>query len=130
MSTTNAVATPRTGYKGNDRVLLGIVLGVLTFWMFAGTIGTVARAVLTDINGAPIDQVTNPLVNLNQMNLAVSITALFSGLFIVLFGGLADRFGRVRVAIIGNVLSIIGATLIILAKGSVALPLLLSGRAI
>lgn len=130
MSTTNAVATPRTGYKGNDRVLLGIVLGVLTFWMFAGTIGTVARAVLTDINGAPIDQVTNPLVNLNQMNLAVSITALFSGLFIVLFGGLADRFGRVRVAIIGNVLSIIGATLIILAKGSIALPLLLSGRAI
>lgn len=31
------------------------------------------------------------------MNIAVSITALFSGIFIVVMGGLADRLGRVRV---------------------------------
>jgi DHA2 family multidrug resistance protein-like MFS transporter len=130
MTTAAAVKPTSQGYRGNDKLLLGIVLGVLTFWMFAGTVGTVARAILTDINGAPIDEVANPLVNLNQMNLAVSITALFSGLFIVFMGGLADRIGRVRIALIGNGLGILGSLLIILASGSAALPLLLSGRAI
>lgn len=132
MTTTHrpAATTPSQGFKGNDKLLVGIVLGVLTFWMFAGTVGTVARSILTDINGKPIDQVANPLVSLNQMNLAVSITALFSGLFIVFMGGLADRIGRVRIALIGNGLGIIGSLLLIFASGSAALPLLLSGRAI
>lgn len=130
MSTTHAVPVTGQGFKGNDKALIGIVLGVLTFWMFAGTIGTVARSVLTDINGGVIDEVTNPFVNLDQMNLAVSITALFSGLFIVFFGGLADRIGRVRIAVTGNVFGIVGSVLIILANGGLALPLLLSGRAI
>jgi DHA2 family multidrug resistance protein-like MFS transporter len=130
MSTTEAVPVAGQGFKGNDKALLGIVLGVLTFWMFAGTIGTVARSVLTDINGGLIDDVTNPFISLNQMNLAVSITALFSGLFIVFFGGLADRIGRVKIAITGNVFGIVGSILIIFAKADLALPLLLSGRAI
>ena len=30
------------------------------------------------------------------MNIAVSITALFSGIFIVVMGGLADKVGRVK----------------------------------
>lgn len=102
MSTSEAVPVSGQRFKGNDKLLTGIVLGVLTFWMFAGTVGTIARSILTDINGGPIDQVSNPLVSLNQMNLAVSITALFSGLFIVFFGGLADRVGRVRIALIGK----------------------------
>ena len=59
------------------------------------------------------------------MNLAVSVTALFSGLFIVFFGGLADRVGRVRIALLGNGLGIVGAVLIIFASGSLSLPLLL-----
>ncbi|GAA4287222.1 MFS transporter [Georgenia daeguensis] len=129
---TSAQAAPRTAqnYRGNDKLLTGIVLGVLTFWMFAGTVGTIARTVLTDINGGPIEEIANPNVSLDQMNLAVSITALFSGLFIVFMGGLADRVGRVRITLIGNVLGIVGSALIILANGSLALPLLLAGRAI
>jgi DHA2 family multidrug resistance protein-like MFS transporter len=130
MTTTRPVTTTGQGFKGNDKLLLGIVLGVLTFWMFAGTVGTVARSILTDINGAPIDDVANPFVTLDQMNLAVSITALFSGLFIVFMGGLADRIGRVRIALVGNGLGILGSILIILASGSAALPLLLTGRAV
>jgi len=136
MSATDTVAsppagtTPSKGYQGNDRVLLGIVAGVLTFWMFAGTVGTIARAMLTDINGGPIDQVSTPLINLDQMNLAVSITALFSGLFIVFLGGLADRIGRVRMAIAGNVLNIAGSLLLVLAAGGAALPMMLTGRAL
>lgn len=130
MTTTAPATTTGQGFKGNDKLLTGIVLGVLTFWMFAGTVGTVARSILTDINGAPIDKVVAPLVSLDQMNLAVSITALFSGLFIVFMGGLADRLGRVRIALTGNGLGILGSVLIILSSGGAALPLLLTGRAI
>ena len=68
MSATRAAvrpAAPADTYEGNDRVLLGIVAGVLTFWMFAGTVGTIARAMLTDINGGPIDQIAKPLIDLN-----------------------------------------------------------------
>ena len=90
-----------------------------------------ARSVLTDINGGTIDAVANPYVNLGQMNLAVSITALFSGMFIVFFGGLADRIGRVRIAITGNILSIIGGGAGRPGqRATLSLPLLLSGRAI
>jgi DHA2 family multidrug resistance protein-like MFS transporter len=131
VNASQAVATPaKPTYQGNDKLLVGIVLGVLTFWMFAGTVGTVARTMLTDLNGGPIDQIAHPAVSLNQMNLAVSITALFSGLFIVFMGGLADRIGRVRIAIAGNVLGIAGSLLIVLAAGGAALPMLLTGRAL
>ncbi|WP_226858484.1 hypothetical protein [Diaphorobacter aerolatus] len=30
-------------YKGNDRVLFGIILGVIAFWLFAQTTLNVAR---------------------------------------------------------------------------------------
>ena len=130
MSTSQAVPVSGQQFRGNDKLLTGIVLGVLTFWMFAGTVGTIARSMLTDINGGPIDQVSNPYIGLNQMNLAVSITALFSGLFIVFFGGIADRVGRVRIALLGNALSIVGSVLIIFARGGLAVPLLLTGRAV
>ncbi len=117
-------------YRGNDKLLVGIVLGVLTFWMFAGTVGTVARTMLTDLNGGPIDEIANPAVTVNQMNLAVSITALFSGLFIVFMGGLADRIGRVRIAIAGNVLGLVGSVLLVLSASVATLPMLLAGRAL
>ena len=38
-----------------------------------------------------------PQVATSVMNIAVSITALFSGIFIVVIGGLADRVGRVKI---------------------------------
>lgn len=121
-------------FRGNDKLLLGIVLGVVTFWLFAGTMGTVAPNILADLNGPYSDPVKrtweNPLVAVSAMNLAVSITALFSGMFIVVMGGLADRVGRVRVALIGNGLGILGSLLIVLAAGPVALPLMLAGRAV
>lgn len=46
------------------------------------------------------------------MNIAVSITALFSGIFIVVIGGLADRVGRVRMLLVGFGFSIIGSLLV------------------
>ncbi|WP_422933027.1 MFS transporter [Sinomonas sp. P47F7] len=127
-------APSRTGFRGNDRLLLGIVLGVVTFWLFAGTTGTVAPNILADVNGAYSDPVhktwANPLIDVSAMNLAVSVTALFSGMFIVVAGGLADRVGRVRISLIGNGLGILGSLMIVLAAGPLALPLMLGGRAV
>ncbi len=125
MSASDSNATSTT-YKGTERLLWGIVLGVITFWLFAGTTGTIAPSILKDINTDP----NNPFLDISTMNLAVSITALFSGIFIVVMGGFADRIGRVRMALTGNVLGMLGSLMIVLASGSLALPLLLGGRAI
>lgn len=100
------------------------MLAVITFWLFAGTAGTVAPAIMKNINA------THAWLSPASMNLAVSITALFSGLFIVLMGGFADRFGRVKITRLGILLGVIGSLLLIFASGSLALPLLLVGRAI
>ena len=118
---------------GSEKLLWGIVLGVVTFWLFAGTTGTIAPAILQDINGplpAGAKVWTSPVLDPVFMNLAVSITALFSGIFIVIMGGLADRVGRVRITLIGNGLGMLGSLMIVCASGSLALPLMLGGRAI
>ena len=112
-------------YQGTEKLLWGIVLAVVTFWLFAGTVGTVAPEILKDINSSGTEY-----VNAQAMNLGVSITALFSGLFIVVMGGVADKMGRVRVTLLGLILGIAGSLLVVLAAGSAALPLLLAGRAI
>src|SRR5690625_6368009 len=68
-------------------------------------------------------------VETTVMNIAVSITALFSGIFIVVMGSLADRFGRVRVVQWGFVLSIAGSLLVGLAPtGSLGSTFLMLGR--
>lgn len=65
----------------------------------------------------------------NWSNIAVSITALFSGIFIVVMGGLGDRLGRVKFALLGVVLNIVGSLLIAISpSGTVAF--LMTGRII
>ena len=39
MSSTRTTETSE--FRGNDKLLLGIVLAVVTFWLFAGSAGTV-----------------------------------------------------------------------------------------
>ena len=80
-------------YRGDDRLLFGIILGVLAFWLFAQTTLNIAPAMAADL-----------AVATNVMNIAVSITALFSGIFIVVVGGLADRVGRVKILMWGFIL--------------------------
>jgi DHA2 family multidrug resistance protein-like MFS transporter len=109
-----------TGFKGNDRLLLGIIMGVLAFWLFAQTTLNVAPDMQKDLG-----------LDSSVMNIAVAITALFSGIFIVFIGGLADRIGRVRIVMAGFVLSIIGSLLIGFAPGgALAVYFLLPGRAL
>ena len=78
-------------YRGDDKLLFGIILGVLAFWLFAQTTLNIAPAMAADLGVAT-----------SVMNIAVSITALFSGIFIVVVGGVADRVGRVKVLMWGT----------------------------
>jgi len=105
-------------YRGDDELLFGIILGVLAFWLFAQTTLNIAPAMAEELG-----------VETSVMNIAVSITALFSGIFIVVVGGLADRIGRVKVLMWGYVLSIVGSILVGSAPpGALAVPLLMMGR--
>ncbi|MDR3532460.1 MAG: MFS transporter [Rhodopila sp.] len=116
----SSVPSDPTPFRGNDRLLYGIILGVLTFWLFAQTTLNIAPDMGKDLGLGP-----------STMNSAVAITALFSGIFIVVMGGLADRVGRVRIVKIGFYLSIVGSLLVGLAPvGSLASVFLLSGRAL
>lgn len=105
-------------FKGNDRLLIGMIFGVLAFWLFAQTTLNIAPVMAADLG-----------VDHNLMNIAVSITALFSGIFIVVFGNLADRWGRVRTVQLGFVFSILGSLLVGLTPtGKMAEIFLMTGR--
>lgn len=95
-------------YQGNDRLIFAIVLGVITFWLFAQSLLNTVPAVEQSV-GIPLP----------SLNLAVSLTALFSGCFVVVAGSFADKFGRVRFTQIGLLLSIIGSLCLILATESI-----------
>ena len=76
-------------YKGTNKMITGIVFGVITFWLFAQAMVNVVPAVQEDLG-----------VSLGTLNIAISLAALFSGLFIVAAGGLADKVGRKKIAVI------------------------------
>ena len=75
-----------TAYKGTNKLIIGIVFGVITFWLFAQAMVNIVPAVREDLG-----------VNMCTLNIAISLTSLFSGLFIVVAGGLADRVGRKKI---------------------------------
>ncbi|MBU4538596.1 MAG: MFS transporter [Weeksellaceae bacterium] len=111
-------STVQQAYKGNDRLLYGIILGVLAFWLFAQTTLNINVGMAKDLG-----------MEQNMMNIAVSITSLFSGIFIVVLGGLADRIGRVKMIQIGFIFSIIGSAMVALTpSGALATPVLMTGR--
>ncbi|MDO4907831.1 MFS transporter [Neisseria sp.] len=95
-------------YTGNDRLLFGMVLGVLTFWLFYQAV----------FNVAPHIQKTLAMPD-SSLNAVISLGSLFSGCFIVLMGNLADKFGRVRLTYIGFILNIIACLLLYFAQGAV-----------
>ena len=104
--------------KGNDKLLFGIILGVLAFWLFAQT--------TLNIN---VDMAKDLGMETSMMNIAVSVTSLFSGIFIVVLGGLADKVGRVRMIQFGFYFSIAGSLLVGLTPaGTASNPVLILGR--
>src|SRR5438270_4795566 len=115
---TTLTTETNTKCVGNDRLLFGIILGVLAFWLFAQTTLNIAPTMAADL-----------AVQMSVMNIAVSITALFSGIFIVVRGGLAERAGLVKIVQWGFILSIVGSLLVGLApSGALASTSLILGR--
>ena len=53
-------------YKGNDKLLFGIILGVLAFWLFAQTTLNINVVMAKDLR-----------METSVMNIAVSITLCF-----------------------------------------------------
>lgn len=102
--------------KKANLYIVGIVLAVLTFWMFAQSMINILPAMTADMD-----------VSLGTLNISTSLTSLFSGLFIVVAGGLSDRSGRKKMTFFGLGLSILGSFLVIIAQGP---SLLIIGRAI
>ena len=84
-----------TNYKGTNRLIVGIVFGVITFWLFAQTMLNIGPAVQADLG-----------ISSSVLNIAISLTGLFSGMFMVGSGAMADKLGRVKLTKIGLVLSI------------------------
>lgn len=101
-----------------NRLIGGIVLAVITFWLFAQTTLNVAPTMRDELR---ISETLN--------NIAVSITALFSGIFIVVAGSLADRLGRVKITYLGLALSIVGSLLIAISPANTVV-FLITGRII
>lgn len=118
MNESNASAVAAHQYRGDDKLIFGIVLAVVTFWLFAQTTLNVAPAMRGDLKIAE-----------SVSNIAVSITALFSGIFIVVAGGLADRLGRVKLTNIGLALSVLGSLLIAISPSGTAV-FLMVGRVV
>lgn len=109
-------------WQPNDWWLTGIVLAVINFWLFAQTLLNVIPGIQQSLG-----------LDVTVANFAVSITALMSGLFIVVFGGLADRLGRGLVMKIGVWLSILGSLLIVLTpskEGALTAVMMLGGRVV
>ena len=116
--TSTTTATTADTHRGANRLILGIVLAVITFWLFAQTTLNVAPTMRAELG-----------ISESLNNIAVSITALFSGIFIVVAGGLADRLGRLKITYFGLALSVLGSLLIAISpSGTIAF--LMTGRVI
>jgi DHA2 family multidrug resistance protein-like MFS transporter len=107
--TGRAVDAGPHGYRGTDALIVGIVLAVITFWLFAQTTLNIVPTIRESL------AITESLGNT-----AVSISALFSGMFIVVARGLADRFGRVKLTHVGLALSVAGSLLIAVSPAGTA----------
>lgn len=103
-------------YRGTNKLIIGIVLAVTTFWLFAQATLNIGPTIGSDLK-----------ISVSLNNIAVSITALFSGIFIVIAGGLADRIGRMKITYLGLLLSSLGSFLIVISPSGTAI-FLLAGR--
>ena len=114
MESTIQPSTGHSRYRGTNKLLTGIVFSVLTFWLFAQSFVNIAPQVQADLG-----------ISDGILGIGISVTALMSGIFIVVAGSLADRLGRVRLTYVGLLLNIIGSLALVVTTGA---PLFLIGR--
>lgn len=117
-----AAAPPVHAFRPGGTWLLGVVLAVLTFWLFAQSLLNVIPTIRESLG-----------MSAAVGDLAVSLTALFAGIFVVVAGGIGDRIGQTVVFRVGIALSILGALLLVLTpahQGALTAALFLGGRAV
>lgn len=114
-----AESSATTAYRGNDKVLIGIILGLLSFWLFGMTMLSIQDVVQKDLQ-----------IDRGALGLAVTITSLVSGVTVVMFGNIADRYGRAKTLRWGFYAAIVGGILIATtpASSALTLPFMLTGR--
>ncbi|QIL46228.1 MFS transporter [Vagococcus coleopterorum] len=88
------------------KLLTGIVLSVLTFWLFAQAITVGVPNIIESLG-----------ISAESVNFGLSLTALFSGIFITVAGGFADKIGRLKITYLGIILSIVSSVILLLANG-------------
>ena len=92
--------------KNGSTLLIGIVLSVLTFWLFSNSLLNAAPKIQQDFDSSG-----------STINIAISITALFAGMFVVVAGNFSDKYGYVKMVYIGLALNIIGSLFVVIAPG-------------
>src|SRR5699024_4040875 len=93
-----------------DLYILGMVLAILTFCLFAQSMINIIPTMQNDLN-----------VSSGILNISTSLTSLFCGLYIVVGGGISGRPGSNKMTYVGLVISIVGSLLVILAREPVLL---------
>lgn len=107
MSFTASKISPEEEYQGTNRLILGIVLLVLTYWLFGQSMQAALIPSITDSLG-----IKGNAGKEDVLNFAASLAPLFAAACVVTCGSLADRFGRMRFALIGAILSIAGSLIV------------------
>lgn len=110
----DAYMTKDDNQFSGSKLLLGIVLAILTYWLFAQTFLNIGPKVQSTYGTTP-----------DIVNISVSLTSFVTGVFMVVAGNLSDKFGKVRMTRIALVLSMIGSLMLIISGNVV---LLLLGR--
>ncbi|PHK48897.1 MFS transporter [Staphylococcus edaphicus] len=99
-----------------SKLLVGIVLSILTYWLFAQSFLNIGPKIQETFGVSP-----------EIVNISVSLTSFVTGVFMVVAGNVSDRFGKVKMTRIALILSIIGS-LMLIVSGNVVL--LLLGRVV
>ncbi|ULG72263.1 MFS transporter [Macrococcus brunensis] len=103
-------------HRSGNLITLGIVLSILTYWLFAQTFLNLGNVLQDTFHTSQ-----------SLLNLSISLTSLITGIFMVAAGNFSDRFGQTKMALLGIVLSIIGSLLLIMTANAYVM---LTGRVI
>ncbi|MFV5900731.1 MFS transporter [Staphylococcus gallinarum] len=99
-----------------QQLLLGIVLAILTYWLFAQSFLNIGPKVQGTVSTSP-----------DIVNISISLTSFVTGVFMVVAGNISDRYGMLKMTRIALVLSMVGSLMLIITNSVV---LLLVGRMI
>lgn len=89
--------------KTENSMLVGVVLSVLTYWLFTNSGAQINQSVASFLG-----------VSLNKVAAYLTLAGLFSAAFIIVAGDLSDKFGRLKLMYIGLLFNIIGSFLLVL----------------